>query len=170
MLPRATAGVAHSVFSVHGVRTIHISNWHASDIIVDRKSRFQARHTNLTDPAQISEILAEFLRTHKNIAKAASHPHIYAWRTGDSEVESHPNRKLATSCGKIRYVNIQQGFCDNGERGAGSRLLEHLVLQNVVNKLVIVTRWYGGSPLGSLRFRHISTCSFDSLRRTREND
>lgn len=54
-------------------------------------------------------------------------------------------------------------------KGAGAKLLEHMVNQNIINKLVIVTRWYGGSPIGSLRFRHISNAAFDSLRRGQAN-
>lgn len=145
---------------VSGLRQLHITNWHESDVIVDRKSRFQARHTELKDPALVPEIISLFLAQHRSIAKNASHPHIYAWRTGDEVEETGPKKKVTK-----RFVNIQQGFSDNGEKGAGSRLLEQLALQNVINKLVIVTRWYGGNPIGSLRFRHISSCSFNSLRK-----
>lgn len=191
-------------------RQIHISNWNESDIIVDRKSRFQARHTDLYDSKDISEILQLFLSEHKSIAKNASHPHILAWRTGvarESSLEESKGRKATkkdikrdnkkdkkdnkkgdtVDTGNIIhnqsnfhmkqsglqleaspvYYNIQQGFSDNGEKGAGAKLLEHLVNQNIINKLVIVTRWYGGSPIGSLRFRHISNSAFDSLRRAK---
>lgn len=189
-------------------RQIHISNWNESDIIVDRKSRFQARHTDLYDSKDIPEILQLFLSEHKTIAKNASHPHILAWRTGvarESSLEESKGRKATTKKDIKRdnkkdkkgnkegdaahtgnnhnnfhmkqsglqsqaspiYYNIHQGFSDNGEKGAGAKLLEHMVNQNVINKLVIVTRWYGGSPIGSLRFRHISNAAFDSLRRAK---
>lgn len=150
-----------------------ISEWHESEVIIDRKSRFQARHTTLKDSEDISGILEQFLSQHKNIAKSASHPHILAWRTGELvELEKETTKKSRKSA-KIsdnqpespKYTNVQQGFKDNGEKGAGAKLLEHLVNQKVMNKLVIVTRWYGGNPIGSLRFRHISNCAFDSLRR-----
>lgn len=161
-----------------------ITNWNESEIISDRKSRFQARHTDLTDANEIPDILKQFLAQHKSIAKNASHPHILAWRTGQlvqRQSPGHQNRKstmetrreskmgtkthLENLLGAPEYTNVQQGFKDNGEKGAGAKLLEHLVNQNVMNKLVIVTRWYGGNPIGSLRFRHISNCAFDSLRR-----
>lgn len=133
-----------------------IPKWYESSIIVDRKSKFQGRHVSIESPEEIPKILEEFLAQHKSIAKNASHPHILAWRTG---------QKLAGSDKTLKYFNIQQGFKDNGESGAGLRLLEHLEQRNVMNKLVIVTRWYGGSPIGALRFRHILNCCFESLKR-----
>lgn len=150
-----------------------ISEWHESEIIVDRKSRFQARHTTLKNSEEITGIVEQFLSQHKNIAKSASHPHILAWRTGSLVESEKETTKKSRKSAKIsetqpelpQYTNIQQGFKDNGEKGAGAKLLEHLVNQNVMNKLVIVTRWYGGNPIGSLRFRHISNCAFDSLRK-----
>lgn len=133
-----------------------IRQWYESPIIVDRKSKFQGRHVSIESPEEIPKIIEEFLLQHKSIAKNASHPHILAWRTGQKTTSSGPSSE---------YTNIQQGFKDNGESGAGSRLLEHLEQRKVMNKLVIVTRWYGGSPIGALRFRHILNCCFESLKR-----
>lgn len=59
---------------------------------------------------------------------------------------------------------IIQGFKDNGEKGAGMRILETLVKHNAINLLVIVTRWYGGNPIGSSRYRHIVNSTLNSLR------
>ncbi|ODV76738.1 ribosomal protein S5 domain 2-like protein [Suhomyces tanzawaensis NRRL Y-17324] len=130
----------------------HLSQWHESDITTDRKSRFQARHVPLALAAEIPAILATFLKLHKSASKA-SHPHIIAWRT-------------ATSTGTSTYTNVQQGYHDNGEKGAGIKLLDQvLVRHGVYNVLVIVTRWYGGSPLGGLRFRHIVGVASESLRK-----
>lgn len=145
-------------------RLSSVTEWHESRIILDRKSKFQARHVPLTNPDEIPGILQQFLQQHRRITKSASHPHIIAWRTGETAqngLGSQKGKKPETS----NYKNIKQGFNDNGEKGAGSKLLEHLVQHNVINKLVIVTRWYGGSPIGSLRFRHIVNASFDSLRK-----
>lgn len=151
--------------------------WHESEIITDRKSRFQARSVPLTDEQEIPGILERLLRENKNIAKSASHPHIIAWRTATVEMaaaDTPPSRKSKGKKGHenrsqdkdYRYYNVNQGFKDNGEKGAGSKLLQQvLVHHNLVNILVIVTRWYGGSPIGSLRFRHIINSSLDSLRK-----
>lgn len=128
------------------VRRFHVTAWHESEVIVDRKSRFQARAVSVTSPLHVPIAIDELLTQNKHIRKA-SHPAIYAYR-----VQS-PNL-------------VEQGFKDCGEKGAGTRLLLHLQKHNVVNRLVIVTRWYGGMPLGLLRFRHIAKCAFDSLRRS----
>lgn len=126
-------------------RQINISNWNESDIITDRKSRFQARHTDLYDANDITEILNQFLAEHKSIAKNATHPHILAWRTGESmkssteginkgRVVSEKGGKSAKNERKIpsktpgenvklqlnknltAYSNVLQGFNDNGEK------------------------------------------------------
>ncbi|EFO12750.1 hypothetical protein LOAG_15784, partial [Loa loa] len=44
---------------------------------------------------------------------------------------------------------------DDGEVGAGAKLLNLLELMKAKNVLVIITRWYGGIHLGPDRFRHI---------------
>lgn len=128
----------------------------------DRKSKFQARHVDLYDASDLPEIISQFLEQHKSIKKNASHPHILAWRTGRLSGSSTVDSPA--------YKNINQGFKDNGEKGAGSKLLDFLVQRDVINKLVIVTRWYGGSHIGALRFRHIICCSADSLKNSSNRD
>lgn len=155
-----------------------VREWHASEVITDRKSRFQARHVPIADELEIPAILEQLLEDHKNIARSASHPHIIAWRTGKPvEVLATPERKLPSKTKRktsmppkttlpIKYTDIKQGFKDNGEKGAGSKiLLQVLEHQDLVNILVIVTRWYGGCPIGPLRFRHIVNASLESLRK-----
>jgi len=44
---------------------------------------------------------------------------------------------------------------DEGEGGAGDKLLYLLERAGVTNLVVIVTRWYGGIMLGPDRFKHI---------------
>lgn len=154
-----------------------ITEWHASQVITDRKSKFQARNVPITDELDIPAILEHLLQDHKNISRS-SHPHIIAWRTGlitqvpTTTEHMKSKRKKDPSMDKdkeqgIKYHNINQGFKDNGEKGAGSKLLQQvLVHHDLMNILVIVTRWYGGSPLGPLRFRHIINASLDSLRKS----
>lgn len=146
-----------------------ITDWYESRIVIDRKSKFQARHVPLSHPDEIPSILQQFLQQHRKLTKSASHPHIIAWRTGDLKEDLKSPAKVKKGIDDQQYKNVQQGFNDNGEKGAGSKLLEHLVQHNIINKLIIVTRWYGGSPLGPLRFRHITNTSFDSLRKAEED-
>ena len=50
----------------------------------------------------------------------------------------------------------EEGFDDDGESGAGKRLLSILKRRKKLGYYVSVTRWYGGSHLGTARFRVIS--------------
>lgn len=156
---------------LHRRTLLTITEWNVSRVITDRKSRFQARHVPLTDPKDIPGILEQFLAQHKSIQKNASHPHMIAWRVGErklvdqSPVKSKSRKKDKSSeVERYEYVNIQQGFNDNGEGGAGYKMLEQVLVQNnLFNILLIATRWYGGSPIGGLRFRHINQTCFESV-------
>ena len=44
---------------------------------------------------------------------------------------------------------------DDGEAGAGAVILKMLEREAVPDRIVVVTRWYGGKPLGGDRFRHV---------------
>ncbi|SFI98330.1 YigZ family protein [Jannaschia pohangensis] len=46
---------------------------------------------------------------------------------------------------------------DDGEAGAGMVILRMLERAGLRDHVVIVTRWYGGKPLGGDRFRHVQT-------------
>lgn len=123
-----------------------MSRWSPSRVITDRKSRFQGFHIPLTTSKEIPSLIEQFLAENK-AAKRASHPHIYAWKTQTGQA-------------------IAQGHEDNGEKGAGARLLDGVVLKHdLTNILVIVTRWYGGTPLGGARFRHIVHAGVDLIKK-----
>ena len=47
---------------------------------------------------------------------------------------------------------------DDGEAGAGAVILRMLERENVRDHVIVVTRWYGGRPLGGDRFRHVQDC------------
>lgn len=170
--------------------------WNESEILVDRKSKFQARCCQLSSEAEIPGILRDLVDDNKSIQKA-SHMHMYAWRTGElvsgvgtnvgivkgkvggkhkAKAKAKTKTKTKTKAetvtdgtklGSFKQVvkNLRQGSADCGEAGAGQRLLTLLERTNVVNVLLIVTRWHGGIPLGSARFRHISFVAMESLKR-----
>ena len=149
--------------------------WNESEILIDRKSKFQGRCCKITNQSDVPKFLNELVQSNKSVAKA-SHTHMYAWRTGDVNEDNSGNQSQRNSkCSKKQnknnkneapiVKNIQQGCADCGEAAAGQRLLTLLERANVVNVLVIVTRWYGGTPLGSARFRHISGVAVESLKR-----
>ncbi|CCE79886.1 Piso0_002978 [Millerozyma farinosa CBS 7064] len=150
---------------------IPIQEWNESEIIVDRKSKFQARSVYLASPEHIGSILKQLLQENKKIAKSASHPHMIAWRTGTvvettSDNTSSKKNKKGKALKEKRIVGLQQGFDDNGESGAGSRMLHNILVQhNLCNILLIATRWYGGVQIGPSRFRNIMHVCNDSLRK-----
>lgn len=47
---------------------------------------------------------------------------------------------------------------DDGEAGAGLVILRMLEREGLRDHVIVVTRWYGGKPLGGDRFRHVQDC------------
>lgn len=56
------------------------------------------------------------------------------------------------------------GESDGGESGSGERLGRLLELSGCENVIVVVSRWYGGVPLGSDRWKRISEVAKEVLR------
>ena len=65
--------------------------------------------------------------------------------------------RLKTEHGVIEH------YADDGEHGAGRRLLDLLKGKDVVNQLICVTRWSGGQHLGPARFDHILEAANDII-------
>lgn len=122
----------------------HQWKFYESTVIKDKQSKFQSRHVDLTSSDQIPLILQALVDENKAMAKA-SHPHMIAWRVEKNGA-------------------IDLGFKDNGEKGAGSLLLDLLIKYDLKNILIICTRWYGGKPIGGARFRHIKASALQSLK------
>ena len=60
-------------------------------------------------------------------------------------------------------VKTYVGHHDNGEHGAGSRMLNMLTQQGATNTAVFVTRDYGGIHLGQRRFLYIDKVTREAL-------
>lgn len=117
----------------------------ASDRVIDRKSVFQAHATELRDVALLSMFLNHL--TSFPSLKRATHC-MYAYRSNE-KCQGH--EKLA--CGQN----------DGGESGSGDRLSRLLELSNCENVVVVVSRWYGGTKLGSDRWKRISEVAKKAL-------
>lgn len=99
---------------------------------------------------QVSAVLAS-LKTNGKIARATHN--MYAYRI----IEERQTEK-----GESRTLKHQD--CeDDGEHGAGIKLVHLLELLDARNVVVVVTRWYGGIHLGPDRFRHICNIARDIL-------
>lgn len=48
---------------------------------------------------------------------------------------------------------------DDGETGAGQVILYQLRKQKIIDVVVVVTRWYGGTKLHADRFRHLQNAA-----------
>lgn len=62
-------------------------------------------------------------------------------------------------------TSSRQGLNDDGEHGGARKILEALECNNITNKIVIVTRWYGGKHIGKKRFEIIENCTKNILQK-----
>lgn len=119
--------------------------------VVDRKSVFQGHSAIVTRVEHVQIVLSK-LKENKKIENAFHN--MWAYRIDKSD----PKARLAG-----KSAAIIQDCDDDGEQAAGGRMLTLLEILNVVNVMVVVTRWYGGIQLGPARFKHINNAARDSL-------
>lgn len=119
--------------------------------VVDRKSVFQGHCAVVQRVVHVDQLLSK-LKENKKIENAFHN--MWAYRIDKSDPTARRAGKSAS---------IIQDCDDDGEQAAGGRLLTLLQILNVVNVMVVVTRWYGGIQLGPARFKHINNAARDSL-------
>ena len=107
------------------------------DILRDRGSRYAAAAGDVRTKAEIDAFLVT-LRRRRKFDKATHHS--WAALLGDGPLKN-----------------------DDGEAGAGAVILKMLEREGVADRIVVVTRWYGGVHLGGDRFAHIVTCTRAAL-------
>lgn len=66
-----------------------------------------------------------------------------------------------------RMLPATEGYDDNGEVGAGTRILGVCQRMQLEGWVVVVTRWYGGVLLGPARFTHIQNVTSACIRAAR---
>jgi putative IMPACT (imprinted ancient) family translation regulator len=111
-------------------------------------STFQGHAAPLAHGVSVDAVLGKLL---KNRAIASADHNIYAYRTGKDR-------------------NLKEGFSDDGEPGAGKRLLEMLQNEETTNAVVVCTRWFGGVHIGPKRFDHITECAKVALSKLHLHD
>ena len=75
-------------------------------------------------------------------------------------VELKRAKKFAKATHNTWAVVLSDGGAvknDDGEAGAGAVILKMLEREGVPDRIVVVTRWYGGVHLGGDRFAHVVT-------------
>lgn len=106
-------------------------------LIVDRGSRYSATIGRVNDEKEINIFLKK-LKADKKYAKATHNS--YASRI-------------------VMNNQIFDSKNDDGETGAGMAILRVLQRNNMINTIVVVTRWFGGTKLFNDRFKHIVDCT-----------
>jgi putative IMPACT (imprinted ancient) family translation regulator len=112
-------------------------------VIVDRGSVFTATLFPVSTVEEVRRHLADLTRS-KHYRFASHNVVAYRLRRPDGQLLEHKD----------------DGYSGRGrEAGAGRVLLEVLRAKNVVGAVVVVTRWFGGIPLGGARFRHFAAAA-----------
>jgi hypothetical protein len=122
---------------------------HIGDPLIDRKSVFVARCAKIDSSEKLDRFMQTILLEPK--VNQATH-NIMAFRY----------QRLV----KDRYVT-DEGYDDDGEKAAGSRLLYLLQLLKIENIVVVVSRHYGGIKLGPDRFKRILDSAKIALEKVR---
>jgi putative IMPACT (imprinted ancient) family translation regulator len=116
-------------------------------VIVDRGSVFAA---NLFPAATEAEAKAALARLVKDKDYRFASHNVVAWRLRgpDGQLREHKD----------------DGYSGRGrESGAGRVLLEVLRAKELEGAVVVVTRWFGGTPLGGSRFRHFGAAAGQAI-------
>ena len=109
-------------------------------IIADRGSRYAVSGGSAASREQVAALLAE-LTASKRFARATHH----SWAA---------------------ILSGEAVKDDDGEAGAGALILQMLDRAGLRDHVGLVTRWYGGTPLGGDRFRHVAEAVRVYLRET----
>ncbi|GIQ86873.1 impact family protein [Kipferlia bialata] len=112
--------------------------------LVDRKSRFYAHVARVTSYDEAKAFFNYLRYTDKRIETATHNMH--AWRYKDRDT-----------------LKICADYDDDGEAGAGAKMLFLLNRQERDDVCVVVTRHFGGILLGPSRFKRISETSLAAL-------
>lgn len=104
-------------------------------VLTDRKSVFQAHLALISCAEDVHHVLQQLRKGSRKIDDASHN--ILAYRVRGS------------AC-------VVQDFDDDGERGGGKCVLYVMQQFQAINVMCVVSRWFGGIKLGSIRFRHIS--------------
>ncbi|KAJ7686477.1 ribosomal protein S5 domain 2-type protein [Mycena rosella] len=126
-----------------------------SQEIRDRGSLFVATIYAAASPAQAAACIAH-LKNVVHAQKPASHV-MNAWRCMVLKVG-------CSGLGGPDDFEVREGSADDGERWGGEKILTAMRKQGVIDAVVLVSRWYGGTMLGPARFSHIDTCALEVCR------
>lgn len=107
-------------------------------------STFQAHCIEISKTDEVPVVMANLMQN-KALANATHNMFAYRIRSG---------------------LYSREGIHDDGEHGGARKIMEVLTKNDIVNQMVIVTRWYGGAHIGRKRFEAIETCTKNILKIT----
>ena len=110
-------------------------------LIVD-KNTYQG---HITKVSSYDDVIPAIQATYASISTARADHNIYAYRL------------------QSRSGGLIEHFEDDREWGAGKKILELLRSQNITNKLVCVSRWYGGHHPGKARHDDITKAARQAI-------
>ena len=119
--------------STHVQHSESESRIHHGNVTSEQGSSFQAHLIDITNKDNVIPTMHRLYANH-NVAKATHN--IYAYRIADKH-------------------DIIENSCDDGEYGAGRKLLQLMQDKNIRNRMIVVTRWYGGKRMGGRRYQCI---------------
>lgn len=150
-------------------------------MITDRDSLFVGYVYTLTTPSQstITEMLSHLgkvvhPRTVPTDKLPPSMRHLPTNRRGAMH-DIHAWRCLALKIGRTGLngpddYGLEEGAEDDGEKYGAQKITRAIKQLGATDVLVIVSRWYGGTLLGPVRFQHIENCARAALARYMINE
>jgi hypothetical protein len=111
--------------------------------VTEDGSTFMGHSANIEDKSEIPAVMASIMQD-RSLATATHN--IYAYRI---------------SKGLGLY---EEGFRDDGEHGAGFKMLKYMQDEDKADCILIVTRWFGNKPMGPKRFDCILQCADDAAK------
>eukprot|EP00761_Pharyngomonas_kirbyi_P010520 gb/GECH01010540.1/.p1 GENE.gb/GECH01010540.1/~~gb/GECH01010540.1/.p1 ORF type:complete len:284 (+),score=64.82 gb/GECH01010540.1/:1-852(+) len=125
----------------HGIQLL------SSEPFTEKKSKFIA-HAARIQSAEQADAAVSLIKKDRRLSTATHNISAYRVRRTDAS-------------GEERMVEVRD---DDGETGAGDKLLFLLQRAHADGVLVVVTRWYGGVLLGPRRFRIITHIAKELLQ------
>ncbi|KAJ8307584.1 hypothetical protein KUTeg_014865 [Tegillarca granosa] len=117
-------------------------------LLMDEKETEKVEEVQTETSACISEAGSNFIAVGANTSSLNEVRRFY------KKVSIEPKYAKCNHCILVyrhrdEEAKIHQGYNDDGEHGAGRKLLEYLTRNNNVNVGIVVTRWYGGKHIGT---------------------
>jgi len=120
---------------ISNTKAMHI---HGTHPITDQGNNFMSHIATVNNPIEVSMAISAVKHTNNKGTSSATH-NMYAARV-------------------LVNGKLTEFTEDDGEYGGSRRILQEMQYSNIVNRVVVVSRWCSGTQLGPKRFNVISQC------------